>query len=243
VSCAALFDAETLRYGPGNVGKPLPAAGCPSNQNKQGEITMSPRSPKSRAPRRLARALAALALATGLANAEAASISLDPGGASAPLGAQVSFDLVADFDGTVVLGGAVDLAWDAQVLEFFAFDFSAGMAPPRRDASFDVVDLQSPGLVSIGFANFGGLTLPAGTTIGSVIFSVLGGPVPSTALMLSDSVKWAGFFDVAGDPVAVDYLGAEFGRLNAVPLPAGQWLLLSAVGALGAALRRRSAVV
>lgn len=202
---------------------------------------MSRRPPNSRAPRRLASALVAVALATGLANADAASISLNPGGASAALGAPVSFDLVADFDGLVLLGGAVDLAWDAQVLEFVEFNFSGGMAPPRRDVSFDVVDLQSPGLLSVGFANFGGLTLSAGTTIGSVIFSVLGGPVPSTALMLSDSVKWSGFFDVGGDPVAVDYLGAEFGRLNAVPLPAGQWLLLSAVGALVGALRRRSA--
>lgn len=190
--------------------------------------------------RRLASALGTVVLAAGVANAEAASIVFNPIAQNAAQGAQVSFDLIADFDGLVLLGGAVDIAWNEQLLALVDFNFSAAMAPPRRDTAFDVVDLQSAGLLSVGFGNFGGLTLPAGTNVGTLTFSVLGGPVQSTALMLSDSVKWSGFFDVDGDPLEVNYVGAEFGRLNAVPLPGSQWLLLSAAAGLAGVLRRRS---
>ena len=82
--------------------------------------------------RRLAAALAAITMLAAAASAEAANVSLDPAATSASNGSQVSFDLLADFGSTVMLGGAVDVAWDALVLHFAGFAFDAGLAPPRR---------------------------------------------------------------------------------------------------------------
>ena len=182
---------------------------------------------------------AGLAFALGASNADAAMISLISVGGAPALGGTATFDLVANFGSDRILGGATDLVWDSTVLHFGAFSFDSSLAPPVRDTSFDVVDNSAAGLVSIGFGNFAGISLPTDTVVGTLTFNAVGAPGSLTAINLSDSLKWAGFFNTAGSPIQMQYLGSS-AQIGAVPLPAAVWLLLSgSIGIFGIGLRRR----
>jgi hypothetical protein len=178
-------------------------------------------------------------LAIGMCSAQAATISLEPISGPVPQGGQETFNLVANFGAQSLLGGATDLSWVSSVLTFQSFVFGASLAPPVRDTAFDVIDLQSPSLLSIGFGNLDGISLPSDTVVGTMTFNAVGAPGSSTAISLADSAKWAGFSDINGAPITVNYTGTT-ANVSAVPLPAAGWLMLSGLGGLLGLQRRRA---
>ncbi|MEO1035135.1 MAG: VPLPA-CTERM sorting domain-containing protein [Pseudomonadota bacterium] len=187
--------------------------------------------------RKTATVIAALILISATTSTvNAASISLVPSSSVSLNGDTATFDLIANFGSDLTVGGATDFMWDASVLQFDDFVFGAALAAPVRDVFFDVFDLQSPSLFSIGFGNFAGVSLPTDTVIGTISFMVIGAAGSSTGITLADSIKWSGFLDLIGDSITVDYSGTT---ANVVPLPAGAWLLLSGLGGLVALRRRR----
>lgn len=183
--------------------------------------------------------LVAIGLTLAASGAHAASISLDPVNSTGPQGSQITFNLIANFGATATIGGATDLSWDPSVLTFQSFAFDSGFGTPPRDAGFDVKDQQSASLYSVGFGNFGGISLATNTTIGHVTFNLIGNTGSSSAITLSDSMKWAGFYDNTGTPISVSYTGAT-ATVSAVPVPAAVWLLGSGlVGLFGIARRSK----
>lgn len=203
--------------------------------------------------KRVNRLVAAIALALGISGAQAATISLEPANQSVAPGGIATFDMVADFGSQLVLGGATDFLFDPSVLTFQNFVFSTTIGAARDPsfdarttgdtAPFDPWDLQAPNLVTIGFGNFNGLSLPAGTVIGTLTFMAGSVPGTSTNITLSDSGKWGGYFDQATGttPISVNYPATDATSAQVVPLPAAAWLVLSGVAGLIGMSRRRAA--
>lgn len=189
---------------------------------------------------RISHVITGIALLVGVSMVQAATISLSPTTNDAPQGDTVPFDLIANFGTDSVLGGAIDLQWDPAVITFADFVFDSGFGVPPRDVAFDVEDLQSSSLLSIGFGNNGGISIPTDTTIGTLTFTKVGAAGTETPITMQDSSKWAGFYDTTGAPISVSYSGATVG---AVPLPVASWLFLSGIGALVGIGKRRTCTV
>jgi hypothetical protein len=178
-------------------------------------------------------------LVLGVCSAQAATIRLVPLSGPVASGGQETFHIVGNFGAQDIIGGATDLTWNPSVLTFQGFSYGPALASPVRDMGFDVHDHQGPGLLSIGFGNFGGISLPTDTVVGTVAFDVVGAPGSSTMIDLADSAKWAGFYDDMGLPITVSYSGV-MASVAPVPLPAAGWLMLSGLGGFLGLLRRRS---
>ena len=176
--------------------------------------------------------------ALGVGGAQAATIRLVSLSGPVASGGVETFKLMANFGTQATMGGATDLTWNPSVLTFQGFSYGPALTPLVRDIAFDVHDHQKPGLLSIGFGNFGGISLPADTVVGTVAFDTVGAPGSSTMIDLADSAKWAGFYDDMGLPITVSYSGLT-ASVAPVPLPAAGWLMLSGLGGLFGFSRRR----
>ena len=186
---------------------------------------------KSRMSKFLLGACCSLAISA----AQAASISLSPSTVNTPPDV-FSIDLLINFSDIATSGGAVDITWDPSKLQYNS-DFLFDSAFTSRDTSFDVIDFQSTGLLSIGFGTLSSSGISDTTVAGTLGFTSLMVPVDSTIIGLQDSAKWSGFFDAAtGAAITVNYTGTT---VSAVPLPAALWLMISGLGILGFSSSRK----
>lgn len=169
---------------------------------------------------------------------QAQTIAINPISDSAPTGGSVNFSFEgSDFE---MVDGAFDLNWDTSVLTYngdFAFD--AGLTP--RDSFFDTI-LEAPGQLTIGWTiGFGPAPLVFGATprtIGSLSFTMIGGPGSSSTLTLSDSAL-VPFTDASGATIAMNYVDGV--AINPVPVPAAVWLFGSGlIGLVGVARRKKT---
>ena len=173
--------------------------------------------------------IAATLLGLASVNSQAASISFNETVVIPPPNV-FGLDLLIDFSDIATTGGAVDLTWDSSVIQYNN-DFAFNPTFTSRDEGFDVIDFQAPGLLSVGFGTLG---TPIGDAIvaGTLGFTYVGG---ATNISLQDSIKWSGFFDATGALIPVNYTGAT---VNAVPIPAALWLMISGLGVLGFSAKR-----
>jgi len=182
---------------------------------------------------RITKLLICIYCALTFSTAQAASVSFNQTDILVPPPV-FNLDLLIDFSDIPTSGGAVDISWDSSVLQYNN-DFSFNPLFTSPDASFDVIDFQAPGLLSIGFGTLGDL-ISDNTVAGTLGFTYLGG---TTSLDLQDSIKWAGFFDTNGANIPVNYMPTLVGE---VPLPAAFWLMLSGLATLGISIRRKKII-
>lgn len=181
--------------------------------------------------------LAALVLGMlSLSTANAASIYITPEASEDLPGASVSLDLYMDFTGTPTLGGGIDV-FVSGPLSFVSFTPSAyfdGLDPAFTGHGPETAGGGAATAIYIG--SFGGLS--GINLLGSLNLS-LTGPGLGEVSFAANQFWGGGFFDLSGslEPMQVDFFGAE---VNAVPLPATAWLMLTGVGALVARRLRRS---
>ena len=171
---------------------------------------------------------------------QAQTVAISPISASASTGGTVSFSIEgSNFE---MVDGAFDLSWDASVLTYngdFAFD--AGLTP--RETFFDTIDFLTPGLLTVGWTTGFGSTLVFDATpraIGSLSFTMIGGPGSTSPLTLADSATLLPFTDPSGFPIVMDYVGGV--ATNPVPVPAAVWLFGSGLlGLVGVARSKKAA--
>jgi hypothetical protein len=198
----------------------------------------------------------AVAIACGASGVQAATIEVSPEIAFVLQGEQVTFNLVENFSNQdadpdtpdlAVSSAYSDFSWDPAVLTFESFAFTTTFAA-LRDPAFDAKptgspnpwDLQTSSLLSIGWSQFNGISIPTDTIIGTLTFNVVGVPGASTGISVAESVKWAGSFDVNGAEIFPGYLGA-IASVDEIPIPAAGWLLLSGLAGMFGMARRRAA--
>ncbi len=171
-----------------------------------------------------------LFLLTGISTA--ATVTLIPLTATTVTpGTDIQFNLVADFGTDETDGGAVDFQFDPNVVGFGDVQFDPGFT--TRDTGFDIIDLQSPGFLSIGFASTSNTFTGAAFDVGILTLSANG--IGNTQISLSDSVLYSGF-EIPG---GVTYTSTSV-QVQAIPIPASGWLLFSALAFLTGVSRRKS---
>ena len=182
--------------------------------------------------------MAGVCCAVAMSAAQAASIGIDPTDTTIDSGDMFTLDLNMDFSDAPTSGGAVDISWDPNIIEY-KNDFAFNPAFTSRDTGFDVIDFQQPGLLSIGFGNLS-TAITDTILVGTLGFTGIGSD--TTDIDLQDSVKWSGFFDFdTGASIMVAYTGGT-ATVNPIPLPAAAWLMISGLGMLGFSARRKKPV-
>ncbi|NND60121.1 MAG: VPLPA-CTERM sorting domain-containing protein [Gammaproteobacteria bacterium] len=192
--------------------------------------------------------LAAVIMLAASATANANVISFADPGQQVGVGQQVSFDITMNFFESTV-GGSFDVFYDASLLSFVSFEFNADFIDTAADPDFAVApdncffdgaaiagcSVGDAELNGIGFGSIDGIV--GMHTIGTVTFETLGIGVGLLSMATNDA-PWEGFYSAidAGEMTVV--YGP--GKVHVVPLPAGVWLLFSALGITGLLRRRRS---
>lgn len=159
---------------------------------------------------------------------EAATVRFEPSTLSVNLGSVFSMDIIAEDFTTTTEGGGLNLSFDqsivnvnsvaldASVWEFFT---NTGTINNRTGMVSDMI-----------FASFAGRT--GNFDIGTVFFTAIGPGTSNLELTSSLLNPFAG----GGDAIPVTLTD---GSVSVVPLPAALWFLLSGMGTLWLATKRR----
>ncbi len=151
--------------------------------------------------------------------AQASTISLSLNTAEPiHVGDDVSLDLKMDFTDNPTDGGAIDVFYDASLLELISYTPES-----LGDPAFAHIPDEQPGkLNGIAFGAFGGLSGPA--KIGTLVFQALTTGI--TELTLAENTLFGG-----GTFNMVVFTGAQVTiQPSPVPLPGAVWLMLSGLG-------------
>jgi hypothetical protein len=191
--------------------------------------------------------LAAAALTAASLGAHANEISLGPVDQSVGIGDVFSVEISMSFEEATV-GGAFDLFYDPTQLSFVSFEFDSEFFNDIADPAFNHVpdfcftdgapfggcDVGDPELNAIGFGNFDGIS--GDHLVATVFFQALARGTSLLTMAVNDA-PFEGFYSAeTGLEMDVIYNGAS---VQVVPVPAALWLLVSAVGLLGARRQRR----
>lgn len=190
--------------------------------------------------------MALIALLAGTANA--ATVSLI-GPASVGEGETFTVDMIGDFTGTGLQGGAVEILYDPTLVELVGFEFIAPADPTLSCPGAALCPDDPPGSLLLIFSNFSLPLISAADgvgTIGQLTLRALGsgdrGPSDVINLDMIDAGDigggWfgEGLVDLGAPP---DLFGASIAvETTVIPLPAAAWLMIGGLGALMGFRRR-----
>jgi hypothetical protein len=178
---------------------------------------------------------AALLLIAAGGAAQAASLTLMPSAGTVAQNGSFTVDLMLDAADVVPganprsFGGEILVDFDATLLNYTGFSLASGVSFYLAPSVTNSGNMQT---VRLGFDN-----APDMSTVGTFSFTALGGPGSLATLGLADGDDFSGSFASYAPTYQRFFPDLAGAQINVVPLPAGVWLLGTAIGAL--AVRRR----
>jgi len=162
-------------------------------------------------------------------NANATTISITPSNQEVLIGNQVLLNIFYDTEGIETTGGAFSVNFDNNAFKFTGIEFDGSLPDDPLFRVFPVAANVNGSAFNLGFGSFSGIN---GT--GKV----------ATLTFMTEKEGLFDFFLAAPLPgddsfaEGASYLNAQV-QVNAVPLPAASWLLLSSFASLVAVRRRK----
>ncbi len=182
-------------------------------------------------------AILLMLVAAAAGSAQAASLALIASANPVTQNSPFTVDLVLTNGPTAVAGGKTVVSFDQTLLSYGSFSLTPGV--PDLDFFFNPVVATNGNLKTV---TFGFDYAPTGV-VGKFTFTPLASPGSIATLGLRDFSQTTGtFFNYAPtyQRLPTTFTGTQV-TISAVPLPAGVWLLGTAVGALVARRRLRRA--
>lgn len=166
--------------------------------------------------------------------ASAATATFDLQHSVETLGSPLTVDIVGTGFPSATDGGAVSVTFEPSVLNADTVTVNTAVWDFYTDPG--TIDNTVGTITGIEFVRFTAPT-PSNFVIATLQFTLIGvtGSVPSS-LELSEYTNGIGGFGAGGDPLAVTF---EDGSVAVIPLPAGVWLLASALGVVIRGFKRR----
>lgn len=176
---------------------------------------------------------AALLLIAG-GTAQAASLTLVPANSAVARNGSITLDLVLDATDAEgphpsLFGGEIIVDFDKTLLSYGGFTLTSGLTFFSSPVLATSGNTQT---VTFGFEN-----APDTVKVGTFSFTAIGSVGSLATLGLADADDFSGSFINYGPPDTRFYPDFTGAQVSIVPLPAGVWLLGTAVGAL--AVRRQ----
>ncbi len=161
-------------------------------------------------------------------NAKAVVISVSPSIQTVPVNSEVLLDVFYDTEGINTVGGVFSVNFDNNAFDFVNVEFDSNLSD---DSAFRVfpTGAVNGNAFNLGFASFSGFDGAA--KVGTLTFLAQQEGVFN--FFLDNPLPGHDAF-----PEGASYIGAQV-QVNAVPLPAASWLLLSSFVSLVAVGRRR----
>lgn len=161
---------------------------------------------------------------------EAAMVRFDPSSLTVNLGNVFSMDIIAEGFTTTTEGGGLNLSFDQSIVNVNSVSLDATVW--EFFTTTGIVNNGTGTVSDMIFASFAGRT--GNFDIGTVFFTAIGPGTSNLGLTSSLLNPFAG----GGEVIPVTFTN---GSVSVVPLPAALWFLLSGMGTLWLAAKRRVA--
>lgn len=176
-----------------------------------------------------------LIMFVGISNSQAMTISVNPSHQVVNLHDTFNVDLLGLGFNLATLGGGVDLQFDSSILKVNSVSFASSNFDFKKEVK--KIDNGTGKLESILVASI--LTAPQGDfNIASIEFEAIA--LGHSDLFISPSTFLAPWLaELDGSDLRPNYVSGSV-DVSAVPLPAGVWFLISALGSLSLIKKRSS---